>query len=140
MCILADGIMLGFLVCCGILDWKSKELPVWLLVLYSGVSVSLTLLCREESWESVAAGLGLGAVFFLISKVTKEAVGYGDSWLILLLGARLGIEKVLWLLFVASLGGVFVSLLYLWMHRWNRNATLPFVPFLTLAYLGVMFL
>ena len=84
-------------------------------------------------------GIGIGILFFIVSKVTKEAIGYGDSWLILLLGLYLGASKVLQLLFAASLGAAVVSLFYLWKYHWKRNATLPFVPFLVLAYLGVMF-
>ena len=140
MCTIIDWIILFVLGCCSVTDLRRKTISIYLLVIMSMIVVLSFFCCDMENIWMHIGGAGLGILFFIVSRLTKEAVGYGDSWLILLLGARLGIEKVLWLLFVASLGGAFVSLLYLWMHRWNRNATLPFVPFLTLAYLGVMFL
>lgn len=42
-------------------------------------------------------------VFLLISKCTRESIGYGDSWLILLLGIQLGYLKAISVLFAASL-------------------------------------
>ena len=100
MCVLADGVMLGFLTYCGILDWKTREIPMWLLTLYSGVSVGLTFLLREERLGSIIVGFGIGVIFLLVSKMTKEAVGYGDSWIITILGVYLGGQRLIWILFL----------------------------------------
>ena len=139
MCEIADGIVFFMLVIAGLMDWKKKELPLWLLIGMSAGILVFALCCKDTSLWYRVAGAALGVLFFLISKVTKEAVGYGDSWLILLLGVHLGISDALQVLFAASLLAALFALLYLWIRRWKRNATLPFVPFLAIAYLGVMF-
>ncbi len=139
MCEIADGIVFFMLVMAGFMDWKKKELPLWLLI---GMSVCIAIFaacCKDTSIWYRLAGSALGILFFLISKATKEAVGYGDSWLILLLGVHLGISGALQVLFAASLLAACFALFYLWIRKWKRNATLPFVPFLAIAYLGVMF-
>ena len=96
--------------------------------------------CEEKSLWARVGGALIGVLFFLISKLTKEAIGYGDSWLILLLGIHLGALVALQVLFAASFAAGVCSLFYLWMKRWRKGATLPFVPFIAVAYLGVMFI
>ena len=140
MCKIADGIVFFVLAIGGIMDWKKKELPLWLLSGMSACIVIFAMCCKDTSLWHRLAGAALGVLFFLISKVTKEAIGYGDSWLILLLGIHMGISRALQVLFAASLLAALFALFYLWICKWKRNATLPFVPFLAIAYLGVMFL
>ena len=139
MCRIIDWVMFALLGCCGFTDLKRKTIPLFLLIAMSVVVGVSVIFCNTERIWLRVGGLGLGILFLLVSRVTKEAVGYGDSWLILLLGAYLGIEEVLPLLFTATLGAAVVSLFYLWIRRWKRSATLPFVPFLVIAYLGRMF-
>ncbi len=137
---IANVVILVFLVILAILDWRKKEIPVLLMLFMSVAVVAFTVFCRTESVRSCVAGAGVGLLLFLVSKCTKEAIGYGDSWLILLLGVYLGGLRVVQLMFVASLLSAVCSLFYLWKCHWKRSATIPFVPFLTIAYLGDMLL
>lgn len=140
MCEITDWIVWILLVLCGILDWKKREMPVLLLGIMSFTVVICLFCCGWEPVFSKIVGGLMGIMFFLISKLTNEAIGYGDSWLILLLGVYLGSYKALQVLFVAAVISGVCSLFCLWIHGWNRNLKIPFVPFMTLAYLGVMFL
>lgn len=138
MCEVMKWLIFAMLGVAGVIDAKKREIPLWLLIAMS-VAVSGYTLC---SWNTEIgyrlAGAGLGLSFFGVSKVTREAVGYGDSWVILLLGIQLGIMQALQILFVASLlAGVF-AVFYLWKQNWNRNVTLPFLPFLAISYIGVI--
>ena len=138
MCRLADWCVLILLGIAGVMDWKKREVPIWLLILISAVVFIITICCdRVNVWFRLA-GAGLGLVFFLISRVTKEAVGYADSWLILVLGIHLGIFFVLQVLFAASFMAAIAAVFYLWKRNWRRSETLPFIPFLVLAYIGVI--
>ena len=85
-------------------------------------------------------GVAVGLLFFGISKVTKEAVGYGDSWLVTILGMYLGGRRLLEVILTATvLAGIF-SLIFCVFQGWDRKRSIPFVPFLTVAYLGVVLL
>ena len=137
---IANVVILVFLVILAILDWRKKEIPVLLMLFMSVAVVAFTVFFRTESVRSCVAGAGVGLLLFLVSKCTKEAIGYGDSWLILLLGVYLGGLRVVQIMFVASLLSAVCSLFYLWKCHWKRSATIPFVPFLTIAYLGDMLL
>ena len=138
MCQVANWMIFILLAVVGVIDWRKREIPMSLLFIMSAGVIIFAIYCKDITlWYRLAGG-ALGILLFVVSTVTKEAIGYGDSWLILLLGVHLGIFRVLQLLFVASLLAVIFALFYLWVRKWNRGATLPFVPFLTIAYLGVM--
>ncbi len=130
-------IMLGV---CSIRDWKTKEIPMLWLVFISIITTGLVVCCNAVSIHLRIGGVLLGLLFLFISKCTREAIGYADSWMILLLGVYMGGLKVLNVLFGASLLACICSLFYLWRYHWKRSATLPFIPFLTISCLGVLIL
>lgn len=139
MCEVANWIIFVLLGIAGVIDWKKREVPIWILISMSVTTIVFAICCDNVSICHRFAGVVLGVVFFTISKFTKEAVGYGDSWLMLIIGVHLGIFQALQLLFVASLLAAFFAIFYLWKRGWKRSETLPFVPFLVIAYIGVMF-
>ena len=136
---IADWVVFILLAIIGIIDARKREIPMRILILMSVVISVSAMFCKNVNvWYRIAGAI-FGGAFFIISKVTKEAVGYGDSWMILLLGVHLGIWKALQLLFTASVLAAIFAIFYLWKRRWKRSATLPFAPFLAIAYIGVMF-
>lgn len=140
MCQLGDLVLGCFLFICALCDFKERRIPVLLLIFMNVVAVFFHCFSPKVSLVSVGAGVMIGILFLGISKWTKEAVGYGDSWLMLILGIYLGGLKVLELLLLASLLSGVVSLFGLCVLKWKRNNTLPFVPFMLVSYLGVMWI
>ena len=134
MCILI------LLIICALWDLKKKEIPILFLVLMGVIVLTNVLLKKQVDWWGTSSGMLVGVLCLLCSKYTKEAIGYGDSWLILELGIYLGGVQLLQVLMVASLIAGVVSLFCLWKRDWKRKTTLPFVPFLALAYSGVLLL
>lgn len=85
-------------------------------------------------------GAGVGILFFVVSKFTKEAIGYADSWMILLLGIYLGLWDILWLLSISLIISGIVAVILLIKFKYSRKIAFPFIPFLAIAYIGVMWL
>lgn len=140
MCEVAD-IGMGFgLVAAGYLDFRKRYLPVWLLAVLNVISVVLCILIRRNSLLSVLGGIIIGVLFFLASRLSGESIGYGDSWLILILGIFLGVRQLLGVVFVASFLASLVSLLLCLRHSRIKRKGLPFAPFLSVAYGLVVFL
>lgn len=105
--------ILIFLLGCAWVDLKTRSLPVWVLTLAS-VSMGIFRVCnwKNSTWLWLG-GAVVGVLFLIISKCTKEAIGYGDSWMILLLGVYLGLWNILWLLSIAFvLSGVMSGFLF----------------------------
>lgn len=140
MCEIKDLFVLILLILCSISDIRRRGVYTWILV---AMSLLLTLYCifyqQEEVWI-VLGGIGVGLLFLFISRISREAIGYADSWLILLLGGYLGICDILILLTVAFVVVGLFGLVGLAVRRLKRASSMPFIPFLTIAYLGVILL
>ena len=89
------------------------------------------------AWKSYLAGLVIGALFIGISKVTREGLGYGDSWLMCILGGYLGIWNMLELLVMTWLLVAVVAGIILARSRFKKRTSLPMVPFITIGYMIV---
>lgn len=140
MCEIDDWIIAMCLVAMGYKDWKTKTIPFWLLGLTGIFAVVFRIVVIQASIWLTTGGILIGVLFFGVSRWTREAVGYGDSWLILLLGIYLGGIKLLEVLIFASFFASVFSVLSCLRRGWNKKRSIPFVPFLAAAYLGVLFL
>lgn len=127
-----------FLIVLAVMDIRKKRLPI--LLLLSGIFfiIAQSFCGRTISVISLAAGGMVGIAFLLVSRITKEAFGYGDSILIVIMGAFLGFWNILYLLMGAFFMAAVFSAVMLIKTRFNRKASFPFVPFLTIAYIGGM--
>lgn len=121
-----------------LMDIKWKKLS--LAALMSGfIILTAGFLCgRNIHAMLLAAGAGVGIVFMVVSRVTEEAFGYGDSILILIMGGFLGFWNILFLLVAAFSMAALFSIFMLLRKKFHRKSAFPFVPFLTAAYIGGM--
>ena len=121
-----------------LMDIKWKKLS--LAALMSGfIILNAGFLCgRNIHVMLLAAGAGVGIVFMVVSRVTEEAFGYGDSILILIMGGFLGFWNILSLLVAAFSMAALFSIFMLLRKKFHRKSAFPFVPFLTATYIGGM--
>jgi leader peptidase (prepilin peptidase)/N-methyltransferase len=80
-----------------------------------------------------------GALFIIIAFLTKQALGYGDGAVILLLGLLLEFNVIITFIMLALLFSAIVSLFILLFKKGNVQTRLPFMPFLLSAW-GVLLL
>lgn len=127
-----------YMAALAVMDIKWKKLSIALLL--SGIIfVVAGFLCgRDIHMILLAAGAGAGIVFLIVSRVTKEAFGYGDSLLILIMGGFVGFWNILLLLVMAFTMAALFSVFMLIRKKFHRKSSFPFVPFLTAAYIGGM--
>lgn len=92
---------------------------------------------RELPLELYVLGALVGGMFLVISKVTKEGFGYGDSLLILIIGIGVGFWDLISLLVFSFAGSAVVAAVALVIGKFQRKMTLPFVPFLGMGYFFV---
>lgn len=129
-----------FLVICTILDIKTRSLPVWFMIVGNIAAVVFRLFNWNQRPGLWLGGMAIGLIFLLVSKWTKEGFGYGDSWMILILGISLGLWDILLLLGIAlTCSGVLACVLLI-KGGWSRKISFPFIPFLMLGYVGVLYL
>jgi leader peptidase (prepilin peptidase)/N-methyltransferase len=132
-------LLLFFLVICAVWDAVKKEIP--LIVVWIGMAAAVILraagVIETESWEMMGAAFMPGVMFWVISYVTREKVGYGDGWILLLIGLFIGAAKCIAVLMTALFVESIFLILLLALRKINRDKEVPFVPFL-LVGLGVI--
>lgn len=139
---LSQIVCLVFLVGMSVVDIRCHKVPVNVLIAGTVCAVLYQIfqMCSAEIelWQ-VAGGAGIGVVFLLVSRVTREGIGYGDSWGILSLGIYLGFLKLIEVLAGALFLLVIISIVMLSIKKMSRKFALAFYPFLTAGYvMGVM--
>jgi prepilin signal peptidase PulO-like enzyme (type II secretory pathway) len=126
-----------------VVDIRTRTIPTGGLVL-AQLMVSFFIFYQWFAGEIdiylLIGGVTVGLVFLFISHVTREGIGYGDSWMILILGTYLGLWKLLEVLTWAFLGLALVSMGILALKKMSRKSVVPFVPFLAAGYLLTMIL
>lgn len=75
-----------------------------------------------------------GMIFLLLGRSTREQVGYGDGWMLLILGMCLGSR--IWRLWQLALilSAVFTVGMIL-LKKLQRTSRIPFLPFLWISHL-----
>lgn len=129
-----------FLVVCAAIDLKKRSLPMWLLWAGSLGVLLISLWNTRLNLFPLFQGAVPGIVLGIISWITREAVGYGDVWIITLLGIYLGIWDTATLVCIAFFFSSIAAVGCLVWKKFRRDTRIPFVPFLTAAYVGVVFL
>lgn len=76
----------GYLIPAVWMDIKRREIPVWYLAVGSILVLGILILERGEALISVGLGAFVGVGFLLLSALSQQGIGYGDSFLILNLG------------------------------------------------------
>ena len=129
-----DYIAGGFLAFLSMVDFKKKEIPVWML-LFGGIGV-LIYSIKNLSMGAVLIGCFPGTLMILVSKLLPESLGMGDGVLVVLYGMVYGWEKTcVWLMnsfFLAAVIGLIIGCIYK-----RHKMDIPFVPFMTIVHLGI---
>lgn len=126
------GLYLGIL---SVYDIKTRKIPGWLFYVGMGGVILLKCLYKNISLLQAGIGIGIGVIFCIISKVTEETFGMGDSYLITILGGLVGAWNLLYILAYAFLFSASYSIILLVRKRFRRNLQIPFVPFILFAYI-----
>lgn len=122
-------------------DMRKHKVSVSMLMLCSIISgitcASVMIMGPSGVWKLHLVGFMIGLCFIGISKVTREGLGYGDSWLLCILGAYLGIWSLLELLVITwGLTAIAAGIMVV-RTRFKRKTSLPVIPFITVGYMSV---
>lgn len=131
------GIYLGI---CSITDIRRREIPL----LVTGGTIILGLIMQsisgKMSWLMWVGGILIGVFLMGVSKITNEALGYGDCLSVMAAGACLGgVQNLELLLAGLTLAAVFSAIL-LGTGKADGKYKLPFLPFLLAAHMGITLL
>lgn len=120
------------LAICAVCDGLERKIP--LAVVWIGIAAAIVLqvqgMSGERSWLSIALSVLPGAIFWMLSLVTGEKVGYGDGWMLIMIGLFTGLWRCFLILLVGLASESLVVLALLAFRRISGDRQIPFAPFL----------
>ena len=132
--------IIGMTVLGSISDIRRKSVSLLYLLIAAAGVIPIALWERNVPLPARIMGILLGAVFFLVSFLTREAVGRGDAAMIGICGAAMGFSATVMMLCIGLVFSSIVSLALLCFRKAGRKTRIPFYPFLALGELSAAFL
>lgn len=138
-------VLTGYLVVLSVFDGRERKVPIGLLgvgTLLAVVLVARDCLDHTQHWQKLvlAAVLGLiPGVFMLLAAYITRKVGYGDGLALLAVGMLVGYKNCWGMLCISLMIMSFWCIGILLLRRGTKNTRLPYLPFLTAAYLMGLF-
>lgn len=123
------------LAVCALSDGLRKQIPlavVWLGMLMA-VCFQAVGYTEETSIAAAAFSLIPGMGFFLLSFLTGEKVGYGDGWVLLMIGLFVGFYRCFLIMILGLVVESAVAVVLLVAKKIRRDKEIPFSPFLLLG-------
>lgn len=138
-----NGAMLAF---CSIQDIREKKISLWKIKVYGILAAAISLWKLFSLNEDLGilicrllAGLLPGIFLLILSKITREAIGYGDGLILLFIGLSLGFWECIGIFFTGLLGVFLAALLILLFFGRKKRLEIPFIPFLLTGLAGGYF-
>lgn len=133
---IGEGILLVFLGINTISDIKSKKILVWSAWIFGAFGLVYGFVTKELTWSQALIALLLGVIFLVISKATKESMGYGDGIIVSIMGIYLSIQRIVGSLALALIFAALWSIILIVFFKKKKQEEFPFVPFVLLGFLG----
>lgn len=125
------GVYLSIL---SIMDIRVRKVPFWILAAGGIVAAGVRVLQYGGLDSLAVGGAVVGGLFIVVSKITREGFGYGDSLLILVMGVYLGFWELMAVLLGAFLLSAFFAMGLLVCRSLDKKTGYPFIPFLLASY------
>ena len=117
------------------LDIRRREISLLLTVVYAGCGIICSIL-QGRKIQDVLIPAGIGIFFLAAGLISRGAIGAGDCWILLALGALLDTETYIRMLCIGFFLAAFWSGILLVIRRKSRKTEIPLVPFLLAGYIG----
>lgn len=134
---MVQGMELLFLGIGTYFDIRDRELPMTFLTAFGMLGVVCNVIWKYQSPEDAGIGCFVGAAFLVIGWMTKEAIGYGDGIGLMILGIFEGLKGMMPIVVGAFLLSGIYGLWNLMGLKKSGSDTMPFFPFMLLAFIGV---
>ena len=117
------------------LDIRRREISLLLTMVYAGCGIICSIL-QGRKIQDVLIPAGIGILFLAAGLISRGAIGAGDCWILLALGALLDSETYIRMLCIGFFLAAFWSGILLVIRRKSRKTEIPLVPFLLAGYIG----
>lgn len=114
----------------GLLDRKEQKIFLPPVGVFFLAGIVLSFIQSRQDFIQSFFGTLIGSAVLIAAFLTRNKIGYGDGFVLVATGALLGFRTNLMMfligLFLASLKGIWILI----SGKGNKNASMPFIPFL----------
>lgn len=136
----SEAAVMSMLTLCSAEDIKKKQIRLHPVLLFGIFGVFLHMLFRMQSIENMLLGMSVGVALLILSILTGGRIGAGDAVLLIVTGIYLGFEQNMQLFFSGLLLSGLWAIAALTLKKKSREDSIPFIPFLLAAYMGMLVL
>lgn len=129
-----DYLLWIYLVVNTISDIRTKKVNVLWSLLFTFGGIMLFVCGQEKDILSFIGGFLTGISLLFLAYVSKEAVGWGDGFVVTAVGIWLGFGRTLMILMGGLLLAAGYGLIKIMLKKADRKSELAFIPFFSLAY------
>lgn len=119
-----------FLTVCTVTDVKERKINILFCVINQISMTIIHIFNRDFSVFNIVSGIGLGAVFFLINKISKQGIGMGDVCMIITIGIVCGVAYTVEILFWSFGSCLIFSVVGIILKKMSLKSCLPMAPFM----------
>lgn len=116
------------------IDYQKRELPLIYIAGGFGLALLLRILSGTAHFPEILPGFIPGILCLILAKLTTEAIGYGDAFMLIAIGTFCAITTLLFLLLCGFLLAGIVSVVLLALKKRNKKEEIPLIPFLLSGY------
>ncbi len=135
-------LLIIYLVFCSYSDIKNKYIPymptIIIFILLSILQFASVIISNKNILLFIISFIP-GLIMLLLSYITRESIGYGDSILLALCTICIGIWNGIFVIMCAFIYAAIFSLFLLFKGKKHRE-TIPFIPFIFLSLLSYLLL
>lgn len=133
------NIVIGILLLiCGVQDMIKRKFNIIIIMIGALLAMICIPFCNTVSLHERFYGLGIGLCVLLISKVTEGKIGLGDGFILCVTGLGLGFWRNLEIFGIALFFAAVTSIILLTTRLADCKKSIPFVPFIMIAYIFVI--
>ena len=132
---MVNGVIIVFLIPCAITDLKSKTIPIWWTVVFGISAMIYQIFWKKQKLEAILFSMIIGVTLLVAAKISNQRIGYGDGIIFLILGLWIGFWDGISLLFFSLILSSIISVYFIIVRRKGRDYRIPFIPFVTAAYI-----
>lgn len=120
-------------------DIKNRKISMRLLLVFGILAI---LVWIEKLYTNgiievctILVSILPGLLLLLLGKATRESIGYGDGYLLIVIGIYIGFIRTVSILITALFLTAIISIFLLIFRKVSRRTEFPFIPMLLISYL-----
>lgn len=134
--LLIETIITGiFLTICTYTDLKGKCINIFICLMFGVIGMVYRCIFENSNLLSLLQAIIPGIFLMLVSILSKEGIGKGDAIVIGTIGLYIGGINTIIILFNGVIVSCITGIIFIAFMKKEKGYRLPFVPFLTLAFI-----